>query len=577
MKQMRILSFMFVAFFFTATPLNAAWLLDTKKFQNSVHGDISCLECHESITDQDLHPNPEDVNKNLSVFFDQEQCNACHDTINEELENGTHGARSVKDPNEYENCITCHDPHYQTYIGETDAKSVSSDLSALSEDDAVCMSCHAEVDSNTTEGKEKIVKLCFHCHARSDEPAQKITGDILPLIHKERYASTPHADLSCTMCHLHATSFPHGKQKRGECLQCHFPHHEKITHAAHISVSCESCHLKDVHPIIDTDSTRILWKKDRNLKKPLSIHQMRLENDPSTCERCHFKGNDVGAATMVLPAKSILCMPCHAATFSIGDMTTIIALAIFALGMVMTFSYVLTGSMNEKPAAGSIQKFLILVGSGIRALFTGKIIPISKAVFLDVLLQRRLFRQSRVRWLIHSLIYIPFAIRFFWGIAALLASLWAPDWSPVWAMLDKNQPLTAFLFDLTGIMIILGIVLAAIRGKRAQSGGRPQGLPQQDRLALGLIVGIVVVGFILEGMRIAMTATPPGAAYAFTGYGLSILFSGHTALNQWYGYMWYLHAVLTGAFVAYLPFSRLLHIIIAPLALPLRAVSEQRH
>jgi nitrate reductase gamma subunit len=74
-----------------------------------------------------------------------------------------------------------------------------------------------------------------------------------------------------------------------------------------------------------------------------------------------------------------------------------------------------------------------------------------------------------------------------------------------------------------------------------------------------------------------MTGSPDGSAAAFLGYGLSKIFSGGPTLNQWYGYIWYLHAVLTGAFIAYLPFSRLAHIIMAPVNLAMRAVAEDDH
>jgi nitrate reductase gamma subunit len=268
-------------------------------------------------------------------------------------------------------------------------------------------------------------------------------------------------------------------------------------------------------------------------------------------------------------------MPCHAATFSAGDAPTIVALLIFSFGFVLAFSYILTGSVAERPSAGSFHKLLILVGHGIRTVFSKKIIPILKATFLDVLVQRRLFRQSPRRWGIHSLIFFPILFRFLWGIAALTASLWMPGWQTVWILLDKNHPATAFLFDLTGLMIIVGVVWAGIREKHIQSQ-RPPGLPEQDRWALGLVAGIVIVGFALEGMRIAMTEQPPGSGFAFIGHAISRLFSGRSSLTQWYGYMWYSHAVLTGALVAYVPFSGLLHIILAPVVLAIRAVNAQR-
>jgi len=90
-----------------------------------------------------------------------------------------------------------------------------------------------------------------------------------------------------------------------------------------------------------------------------------------------------------------------------------------------------------------------------------------------------------------------------------------------------------------------------------------------------LIAGIVVVGFILEGIRIAMTGWPGNAAYAVIGFGISKLFSDPTGLTGVYGYIWYVHAISTGAFVAYLPFSRLFHIIMAPVVLAINAISEQ--
>jgi len=78
-------------------------------------------------------------------------------------------------------------------------------------------------------------------------------------------------------------------------------------------------------------------------------------------------------------------------------------------------------------------------------------------------------------------------------------------------------------------------------------------LPSQDRIALALIGGIVLVGFVLEGMRIAMTGFPGGAEWAFVGYGIGAFLSQVSDLVNIYGYVWYFHALLSGAFLAYLP------------------------
>jgi nitrate reductase gamma subunit len=174
------------------------------------------------------------------------------------------------------------------------------------------------------------------------------------------------------------------------------------------------------------------------------------------------------------------------------------------------------------------------------------------------------------------MIFMPFVIRFVWGMAALLASLWYPQWDITWALLDKNHPATAFVYDLTGLLILVGLIWAFVRD-RSERHGRPADLSRQDRPTLLLIGLLVLAGFILEGARIAMTGTPPGSEWAFAGYLLSALFSPGATLTAFYGYLWYLHAILGGAFIAYLPFSRLLHIILAPIVLGMQAVAGPEH
>lgn len=169
----------------------------------------------------------------------------------------------------------------------------------------------------------------------------------------------------------------------------------------------------------------------------------------------------------------------------------------------------------------------------------------------------------------------PFVLRFLWGIVALMASLWAPgrDWP--WAMLDKNHPAHGMFFDATGLMIIIGTAVAVLRRASGLSAKLPA-MPRQDRLASGLLGAIVACGFVLEGMRIAMTGYPPGSAYAFVGDALSRFFFGVTGLEDIYGYVWYTHAVLTGAFVAYLPFSRMFHMVLAPVLLAVNAAGGDK-
>jgi nitrate reductase gamma subunit len=566
----------------------ASWFIDPKKFHASVHGQKSCQDCHEEVAKRNLHPNPAEVSKKSLDFFEADHCLVCHGDTQDKLRQSIHGSKKIENPKAYDQCLSCHDPHEQVPVGEKTDRFDSSKprqeqcgacheerktLPPFSQEDEACMACHRLV-SYEDEGRMR--RICFHCHAQEGTDAQKLTAVKVALIIPENYEFTPHAGVACTVCHTCAAEFNHDQQEPGDCRQCHLPHDEKVAHDLHGLVACEACHLGGIQPVRDPVSRCVIWKRVHESDEPSRIHDMFVKADDRSCQKCHRPGNEIGAAAMVLPSKSILCMPCHAATFSVEDTTTIISLVIFFIGLVMVLSYVLSGSTAEGEDHGVPEKCIRIVGKACSAIFSGKMLLVAKVFFTDVLLQGRLYRQSRSRWFVHSLVFYPFLLRFLWGMVALIGSLCKPQWPFVWAMLDKNQPVTAFLFDLTGIMVILGTVFALLRGAKRRRA-QPPDLPNQDRIALILIGGIAVVGFVLEGMRIAMTGFPGGAEWAFLGYTISSLFGQGGYLVNFYGYVWYLHALLVGAFIAYIPFSRLLHIIFGPLVLAGNAARERNH
>jgi nitrate reductase gamma subunit len=569
---------------FGAPGVEAGWLIDHEKFHASVHGQNSCHDCHADINDRARHPDPADVNKQLSDFFNAEHCLACHDDILEELDQGLHGSEKIVDNQSYEYCTECHPPHeelppqdrFDTFDPDRPLEKQcdicheqEAELPPFASEDQDCMICHLQPGLEDARAAEKINRLCLGCHDQTQ--AETAAGDLtsVPFIETIDNHKWSHAQIACTECHQQAAAYKHSSQKLADCRQCHPPHDEKVAHDAHIRVACEACHLEGVQPVSDIESQRVLWKKSQLSGEPSKIHQLVQFDDEAFCRRCHYPDNAIGAAGLVLPAKSMLCMPCHAATLSLGDTTTILTLVLFLAGMAMTFSLILSGAGGKNKDVNHSDKD---VGTADR---TGIFAIRIKTILWDVFFQRRLLRQSQIRWLIHGLIFFPLVIRFFWGLVALSASLTTPGVPWIWDMLDKNNALTGFVFDLTGLMILIGVILALIRG-RIQRAGRISGLPGQDRTALILIGSIVLVGFVLEGMRIAMTGSPGSAAFAFVGFSISGLFSRPSVLSDLYGYGWYLHAILTGIFIVYLPFSRLMHMILSPVVLAWNAVAEHK-
>jgi len=557
----------------------ASWFIDPLKYHVSAHGQTPCQDCHESHSDRTTHPDPDNVARTLEDFFTQESCFSCHDNVPDDLEEGTHGTISVQNPKDYQECLSCHDPHLEP-LREASGKGLNlarplegqchychdekvEALPAPPEDEGPCFDCHVIGSVTPEERAERINRFCLECHGDAGKDIQRRVGRKVQLIRVEDYPNTQHSKEACTECHPQAPDYGHNNQQPGDCSQCHVPHDAKVANSVHLKVACGSCHLPGIEPYRDHRLGLVLWRFQRTLSKPLKIHEMIKGKGHESCRRCHRRENPLGAASMILPPKSILCMPCHSGTLSAGDWTTLVSLVFFLGGLAAVFSLLIQGFKRNRDA-----EHIDVLGPRSperKDLWIKVYLPL-KAILWDVLLQRRLFRASLFRWLIHGLIFFPMIFRLLWGILALATSLLRPQWGLPWIMLDKDHPVTAALFDLTGIMILFG-TLVAVGVEVIKRRNRLPGLPEKDLLVTGLVAVVAILGFALEAVRIAMSGVPELSSSAFVGHWLSGLFTGRPWLQGFYGYLWYAHAILTGVFIAVIPFSRLLHIITAPLLL----------
>ena len=570
-----------------AYDVNMSWFIDMQQFTSSAHGNIHCVQCHKDLGIKDDHPTPSNVTKASEDFFDKKHCAGtdCHDNTLQEFEKGKHGRISFNNHEKYGFCIDCHDPHLtpinpQKKAPQTAPKGrdlckyedgVLTDPNTECSQDEDCLNCHREINEDQKLSVLREANLCFKCHDKNSEIHRVTQKPLIPPIEAAEYRQTGHTDIRCTECHSKSASYQHQK-KVVSCKDCHHPHDEGMTHDSHARISCEACHLRGKAEVSSLKDGKIVWEKHKRDKlAKVTVHDLLLKEKEANCRRCHVTGNKIGASSMLLPAKSVICITCHAATFSVDDPITLITLLGFLLVLTGLFTVWSSGTANWPGSIRTIPRFIKftkIIGS---ILFSAKIFEIGKFVLLDAVIQRKLFRQSFIRWLSHSLILFGFLVRMVWGLFALIISLVAPKWAPVWAMLDKNTPLVAFLYDFTGLMIIVGVVMILVR-KATIKQKKWAGLPKQEWFSLSLIGSIILVGFILEGMRIAMTIDIPGKSFAFIGTAISFLFNNSQNLNDLYGYVWYLHAIFTGAFIIWFPFSRMFHIVMAPLAIAINTV-----
>ncbi len=186
-----------------------------------------------------------------------------------------------------------------------------------------------------------------------------------------------------------------------------------------------------------------------------------------------------------------------------------------------------------------------------------------RALLRQVFVQPGLRELSILRWTIHMAIFVGFA-----GLFVQTSFLFLID-----DFLSADSALVSFFYhgagqalldiwgDLFGLLLLTGLV-AALARRLFGSDPRIEG-SEQDIPTLLLLLLISLSGFMLEGLRINLD---PGRGSGFSYIGL---ISAHTlaplAGALFYKLILWLHIALSLFFIAYLPFSKLLHILTAPL------------
>jgi protein-S-isoprenylcysteine O-methyltransferase Ste14 len=161
---------------------------------------------------------------------------------------------------------------------------------------------------------------------------------------------------------------------------------------------------------------------------PLKMTSHRLADfrDKKTCEKCHFTNNQLGAPIRVLPAKSLICIGCHSSSVTLNDPVSIVSLILFIVGIGATLTFWFQGTMGE-PSFSTHEKLSYIGEKTWQVIFSKKILTLLKVFVVDVLLLRRVLKESVSRWTIHSLIYLPLFLRFLIGLILLLLSVVYPQ------------------------------------------------------------------------------------------------------------------------------------------------------
>lgn len=264
-------------------------------------------------------------------------------------------------------------------------------------------------------------------------------------------------------------------------------------------------------------------------------------------------------------------------------------------------------------------------GALLATIFSAKIFLAIQSIFADLLFQKRIFTKNLLRWIAHALIFFGFI---------LLLLMHAMDSMVTQALFsDYQSTLNPYLFlrNLFGVMVLAGVAIAVFRRITLKSQ-RLKTAPS-DWTTLAFLGAIIISGMLLEGAKIASHADfqrmvedvslsdegeiaaleafwvqenglvspnvllPPApelvaegkeihsdncmdchasnkAAFAsFTMAKISPLFFAVFGDALTVTLFWYLHILTCLTFLAWLPFSKMFHVLSAPVSLLIKGVT----
>jgi Fe-S oxidoreductase len=117
--------------------------------------------------------------------------------------------------------------------------------------------------------------------------------------------------------------------------------------------------------------------------------------------------------------------------------------------------------------------------------------------------------------------------------------------------------------EIAGILILIGIAMAAYR----RYVHKPITVPNswEDGVVLLLIAIMVITGFLVEGLRIAVHGDP-WKTLSFVGMGFSSLFDGIGAETgkTVHASLWWLHTIVVFGWIALMPYTKFFHLLSLP-------------
>ncbi len=178
----------------------------------------------------------------------------------------------------------------------------------------------------------------------------------------------------------------------------------------------------------------------------------------------------------------------------------------------------------------------------------------------EVVFQRRILLRGRVPWTRHMLISWGFSVLFVFDVLTALLTKYLP--SEPFMHGNVGWLSLKFGLNLSGMVLLVGLLIGLVRG--LTTAGTEQA-KFNDTPGTIFLLFVVVTGFIAEGMHFANGPAQPGYGWALLGHWTGEALRVGAPYAGSYSFFWMAHALGASAFLAYLGWSRMIHIFAAPL------------
>ncbi len=200
--------------------------------------------------------------------------------------------------------------------------------------------------------------------------------------------------------------------------------------------------------------------------------------------------------------------------------------------------------------------------SGVKKLIFFSII---KFFSRDCILAKRLFARSMFRGVMLLCIVWSFLALFVGTILVTIEHYLGLKFF----LVGKVYLIFSLILDIFGALLIIGIIAALLRryinpvNRKISSG--------EDFAFLGLLLLILLLGYTIEGSRLAILKPPLMDWSPVGGIFASIL--GHffygESLIKIHRFTWLIHGIIAMLFVAYIPYSKMFHLFAAQISISL--------